>query len=261
MTDELLVTDDGALRTLTINRPDRRNALTPELTAALATSLGEVGDREDVRMVVIRGAGGHFSVGLDLHWISQLGSTPSPTLIEEGLRDFQSVIRSIGQTPVPVVAALEGNVAGFGFDLALACDLRYADASAVLTSAFARMGLVPDGGSTMTLPRLIGASRAFRLLVDGSAISATEALKIGLVDVVSPPGALDTPLHELATAVRGSARSSVATIKRLLQRGAWGRLQETLTAEGKAQALAMGGEEFRRRLASFVERSEPEKPQ
>jgi 2-(1,2-epoxy-1,2-dihydrophenyl)acetyl-CoA isomerase len=139
MTQELLVTDDGPIRTLTINRPSRRNALTPELTAALADSLGEVADRENVRMVVIRGAGGHFSVGLDLHWISQLGSTPSPTLIEEGLRDFQSVIRSIGQTPVPVVAALEGNVAGFGLDLALACDLRYADTGAVLTSAFARM--------------------------------------------------------------------------------------------------------------------------
>jgi 2-(1,2-epoxy-1,2-dihydrophenyl)acetyl-CoA isomerase len=260
MTDELLVTDDGALRTLTINRPDRHNALTPELTAALATSLGEVGDREDIRVVVIRGAGGHFSVGLDLHWISQLGSTPSPTLIEEGLRDFQSVIRSIGQTPVPVVAGLEGNVAGFGFDLALACDLRYADATAVLTSAFARMGLVPDGGSTMTLPRLIGASRAFRILVDGSAISAPKALELGLVDVVSPPGALDASLQQLVTAVSGSARSSVATIKRLLQRGAWVRLAETLTAEGKAQALAMGGDEFRQRLAAFVERSAENNP-
>jgi len=261
MTDELLVTDEGALRTLTINRPDRHNALTPELTAAIAASLGEVESREEVRVVVIRGAAGHFSVGLDLHWISQLGSTPSPTLVEEGLRDFQSVIRSIGQTPVPVVAALEGNVAGFGFDLALACDLRYADPSAVLTSAFARMGLVPDGGSTMTLPRLIGASRAFRILVDGSAVSATDALRIGLVDMVSPPGGLDLALHDFVSAVCGSGRGSVATIKRLLQRGAWGRLAETLTAEGKAQALAMGGDDFRQRLAAFVERSEPEQPQ
>jgi 2-(1,2-epoxy-1,2-dihydrophenyl)acetyl-CoA isomerase len=256
MTQELLVTDDGPIRTLTINRPSRRNALTPELTAALADSLGGVADRENVRMVVIRGAGGHFSVGLDLHWISQLGSTPSPTLIEEGLRDFQSVIRSIGQTPVPVVAALEGNVAGFGLDLALACDLRYADTGAVLTSAFARMGLVPDGGSTMTLPRLIGASRAFRILVDGSAVSAAEALKIGMVDAVFAPESLDGALQDLVAALSGSSRGSVAAIKRLIQRGAWVRLQETLTAEGKAQALAMGGEDFRQRLAAFTARSE-----
>ncbi len=260
MTQELLVTDDGAIRTLTINRPDRRNALTPELTAALAASLGEVTDLESVRMVVIRGAGGHFSVGLDLHWISQLGSTPSPTLIEEGLRDFQSVIRTIGQTPVPVVAALEGNVAGFGLDLALACDLRYADSGAVLTSAFAKMGLVPDGGSTMTLPRLIGASRAFRIMVDGSSVSTAEALDIGMIDAVFTPGNLDPALKELVTAVSGSARGSVAAIKRLIQRGAWVRLAETLTAEGKAQALAMGGKEFQQRLAAFTERSKSETP-
>ncbi len=258
MTQELRVTDDGAIRTLTINRPDRHNALTPELTAALAASLGEVADREDVRMVVIRGAGGNFSVGLDLHWISQLGSTPSPTLIEEGLRDFQSVIRSIGQTPVPVVAALEGNVAGFGLDLALACDLRYADSGAVLTSAFAKMGLVPDGGSTMTLPRLIGESRAFRILVDGSSVSTAEALEIGMIDAVFTPGNLDPALKKLVTDVSGSARGSVAAIKRLIQRGAWVRLAETLTAEGKAQALAMGGEEFRQRLSAFTEQSKSE---
>lgn len=255
MADELRVATDGVVRSLIINRPARRNALTPEVTAALAAELKVAGEDDAVRMVVIRGTGGHFSVGLDLHWIAQFGETPAPMLIEEGLRDFQSVIKAVIQAPVPVVAALEGNVAGFGFDLALACDLRYADPGAVLTSAFARIGLVPDGGSTMTLAELVGPSRAFRLLVDGSAVSATEALGIGLVDAVAQPGELDTALAELAQAIAGSARGSVRTVKRLMHRRMAADLVQTLAAEGKAQSQAFGTEDFRQRLSAFMRRA------
>ena len=252
MTDELLVSNDGAVRTLTINRPERRNALTPELTARMARELAAAGADDSVRIIVITGAAGHFCVGLDLRWIAQLGTDPAASQLEEGLRDFQSVILAVAEAPVPVVAAIQGNVAGFGLDLALACDLRYADATARFTSAFARMGLVPDGGSTGSLPRLIGPSRAFRFLIGGSTISAPEALSWGLVDSVSPEGELEESLAQLAAAIQPSARSSIATIKHLIDRHDSNGLADTLGAEGLAQLQALGSNEFHQRLAAFV---------
>jgi 2-(1,2-epoxy-1,2-dihydrophenyl)acetyl-CoA isomerase len=252
MADELLVSNDGQVRTFTINRPDRHNALTPELTARLARDLNTAGTDDDLRMIVITGAAGNFSVGLDLRWIAQLGSDPAPSQLEDGMRDFQSVIHAVAETPVPVVAAIQGNVAGFGLDLALACDLRYADAGARFTSAFARMGLVPDGGSTSSLPALIGSSRAFRFLIDGSTISASEALSWGLVDSVSAEGELEETVAQLAAAIRPSARSSIATIKYLIDRHDSNGLADTLDAEGLAQLRALASNEFHQRLAAFV---------
>jgi 2-(1,2-epoxy-1,2-dihydrophenyl)acetyl-CoA isomerase len=147
-------------------------------------------------------------------------------------------------------------VAGFGLDLALACDLRYADTSARLTSAFARMGLVPDGGSTSRLPQLIGPSRALRFLIDGSTIPASEALSWGLVDSVSPEGKLEEAVTQLAATIQHSARSSIATIKYLIDRHDGNGLADTLNAEGLEQLRALGSDEFRQRLATFVGKSE-----
>lgn len=255
MTDELLISNDGSIRTLTINRPKRRNALTPELSARMAHELEAAGAEEDVRMIVITGATGHFCVGLDLLWIAQLGNDPAPSQLKDGLRDFQSVILAIAAAPVPVVAAIQGNVAGFGLDLALACDLRYADTSARFTSAFARMGLVPDGGSTGSLPMLIGPSRAFRFMIDGSTISAAEALAWGLVNSVSPEGELGEALAQLAAAIQPSARSSIATIKYLVDRHNGNGLADTLSAEGLEQLRALGSDQFHQRLAAFIGKS------
>ena len=252
MTEELLVSNDGHVRTFTINRPDRHNALTPELTKRLAREVKAAGTDNDVRMIVITGAAGNFSVGLDLRWIAQLGSDPAPSQLEDGLRDFQSVIQAVAKVSVPVVAAIQGNAAGFGLDLALACDLRYADTSARFTSAFARMGLVPDGGSTGNLPVLIGPSRAFRFLIDGTAISASEALSWGLVDSVSPEGELEEALAQLAAAIQPSARSSIAAIKYLIDRHNGNGLADTLEAEGMAQLHALASNAFHQRLTAFV---------
>ena len=252
MTDELLVSNDGSVRTFTINRPDRHNALTPELTKRLAHELNAAGAEDDVRMVVITGAAGNFSVGLDLRWIAQLGNDPAPSQLEDGLRDFQAVILAVAEAPVPVVAAIQGNVAGFGLDLALACDLRYADTSARFTSAFARMGLVPDGGSTGSLPLLIGPSRTFRFLIDGSTISASEALAWGMVNSVSPEGELEEALAQLAAAIQPSARSSIATIKHLIDRHNGNGLADTLGAEGLEQLRALASDQFHQRLDAFV---------
>ena len=187
MPDELLSHADGAVHRLTINRPARRNALTPALARAIAEALDQVEESGQAELVVLRGAGGHFSAGLDLHWLRSLGEVPAVADLQRGLADFQAAVLAVVRCPVPVLAVLEGTAAGFGLDLALACDLRLASTTASFTSAFARMGLVPDGGSTFTLPRLVGIGPALRLLLAGETIDAARAQAIGLVDEVVGP--------------------------------------------------------------------------
>lgn len=254
MPDELLSQVDGAVHRLTISRPARRNALTPELARALAEALDEVEQSGRAELVVLRGAGGHFSSGLDLHWLRNLGEAPPVADLQRGLADFQAAVLAVVRCPVPVLAVLEGTVAGFGLDLALACDLRLASASATFTSAFARMGLVPDGGSTFTLPRLVGIGPALRLLLAGETISAARAQSIGLVDEVVDAAVIEREMVTLADRLTAGATSSVRAIKRLVRSQEIGALEQTLATEGAAQIQALQGPEFRRRLEAFTAR-------
>lgn len=255
MSGELLVHADGPVRRLVLNRPARRNALTPELARSVADALDAIAEAGDAELVVLRGAGGHFCAGLDLHWLRGLGDVPPVPVLQRGLADFQAAVLAAARCPVPVVAVVEGTAAGFGLDLALACDLRFASSSAAFTSAFARMGLVPDGGSTFTLPRLVGIGPALRLLLAGETLDAEHAHAIGLVDEVVEAGDLDAEVARLAERLTAGATSSVRTIKRLVRAAEVGVLEQVLAAEGAAQLQALQGAEFRRRLEAFAARA------
>jgi enoyl-CoA hydratase/carnithine racemase len=254
MSDELLSQADGVVHRLTINRPARRNALIPEVARAIATELDRIEEEGKAELVVLRGAGGHFCAGLDLHWLRGLGAAPSVGELQHGLADFQAATLAVVACPVPVLAVLEGTAAGFGLDLALACDLRLASSGASFTSAFARMGLVPDGGSTFSLPRLVGIGPALRLLLAGETVDAERALGIGLVDEVVAPEFLDEEISALAGRLTAGATSSVRAIKRLVRAQEVGALEQVLAAEGAAQLQALQGPEFRRRLDAFAAR-------
>ena len=254
MSDELLSQADGAVHRLTISRPARRNALTPTLARAIAEALDRIEESGQAELVVLRGAGGHFSAGLDLHWLRSLGDTPGVAELQRGLADFQAAILAVVRCPVPVLAVVEGTAAGFGLDLALACDLRLASGTATFTSAFARMGLVPDGGSTFTLPRLIGIGQALRLLLAGETVDAGRALAIGLVDEVVASADVDREVGAFADRLTAGATSSVRAIKRLVRSQEVGALEQVLATEGAAQLQALQGPEFRRRLEAFAAR-------
>jgi enoyl-CoA hydratase/carnithine racemase len=254
MTPDLLSRAEGAAHRLTLNRPARRNALTPDLARALAEEIDRAGARDEARAILLDGAGGHFCVGLDLHWFQSLGTSPDVPALQRGLHHFQSAVLAVVRSPLPVIALLSGNAAGFGFDLALACDIRIAARGATFTSAFARMGLIPDGGSTFTLPRLIGTGRALRLLLSGETLDADAALRAGLVDEVVDDAELEAAGQRLVQSIAGSAEPSARTIKRLLRADELGALEQSLAAEGAAQLQALQGQEFKERLAAFAGR-------
>jgi 2-(1,2-epoxy-1,2-dihydrophenyl)acetyl-CoA isomerase len=254
MAEAVLGRRDGPIHYVTINRPERRNALTPEVTRGIARQVEAAGMDDVVRAIVLRGAEGHFSVGLDLQWFLELGEEATPERIEAGLQDFQSAIREVVGSAKPVIAALEGNAAGFGVDLALAADLRIADVGATLTSAFSSIGLVPDGGSTYTLPRLVGESRAFRFLTTGETLTAAAAMAWGMVDAVAPEGRLEDLIRETAESLAKGAAGSLLAIKRLVRGNDLANLEHTLAEEGRAQLAALQGPEFRERLQAFLAR-------
>ena len=254
MSDELLPHADGPVRRLTLNRPRRRNALTPDLARELAAQLDDIEENGGAELVILAGAGGHFCAGLDLHWLQSLGSAPTPSDLQRGLGHFQSAVLAIVRCPVPVVAVVQGSAAGFGLDLAVACDLRIAGAGATFTSAFARMGLVPDGGSTFTLPRLIGPGPALRLLLAGETVDAARALALGLVDQVVEDAAIDEGVRSMAERLFSGAPASNRAIKRFVRAGEIGALEQVLAMEGAAQIQALQGPEFRQRLERFLAR-------
>jgi 2-(1,2-epoxy-1,2-dihydrophenyl)acetyl-CoA isomerase len=252
---ELISQVDGPIHRLTLNRPARRNALFPEMARGLAQEIEQIEEAGMARVVLLTGAGGHFCSGLDLHWLDSLGETPSVAELQHGLSDFQAAVIAIVRCPIPVLAVIQGTAAGFGFDLALACDMRLAAASASFTSAFARMVLVPDGGSTFTLPRLVGVGRALRLLLTDQSINADDALSIGLVEEVFPDHELDAGVARVTSSLIAAAGSSVRAIKRLSRAQEVGALEQALSSEGAAQLQALQTPEFRSRLEAFITRT------
>jgi len=255
MSDDLLSQSGGPIHRLTLNRPARRNALTPALARQLAQAIEEVEEAGEARVITLSGVGGHFCAGLDLHWLRAFRGGPSIADLQHGLSDFQSAVIAIVRCPIPVIAVVQGTAAGFGFDLALACDMRLAGSSASFTSAFARMGLVPDGGSTFTLPRLVGVGRALRVLMSNQTLDAATALSIGLVEEVIDEATLDDGVLRIVSELLASADSSIRAIKRLCRAPEVGALEQALSTEGAAQLQALQGPDFLLRLEAFTVRT------
>ena len=255
MSEELLSQSAGPVHRLTINRPARRNALTPALARELAQEIEQIEEGGEARVILLAGARGHFSAGLDLHWLSSLRQAPDIAELQRGLSDFQSAVIAIVRCPIPVLAIVQGTAAGFGFDLALACDMRLAGSSATFTSAFARMGLVPDGGSTFTLPRLVGVGRALRVLMTNQTLDAAGALSIGLVEEVIEDADLEDGVLRIVGELLASADSSIRAIKRLCRAPEVGALEQALSTEGAAQLQALQSPDFLLRMEAFTVRA------
>lgn len=244
----------GSAHLVTLARPVNRNALTDDFCTAIADELLRIARAGEARAILLTGDGGHFSVGGDLGWLVSLRGSADAPRIAAGIAAFQTLIRTVVALPIPVIALVQGSAAGFGLDLALACDYRIAGESLQATSAFARMGLVPDGGSSYSLRTLMPAGAAFKFLTTGEVASATHALHLGLVDQVVPDaGLLDAGLAFVG-AVAAQPASSVGAIKALVRRTDIAALEDALAAEAKAQVEAASGPDFGARAHAFLNR-------
>ena len=240
---------DGVL-TLTLNRPDVLNAITPSLLDELTAALRATAAGDAVRAVIITGAGRGFCSGQDLR------AAAGDRGLDVGaiLRDhYAPAIRAIRSMDQPVIAAVNGVAAGAGFSLALACDLRIAAESATFVQAFVRIGLIPDLASTYFLPRLIGPARAAELTMLGETVDSARALQLGIVNRVVPDGELAAVAMELATRLARGPRS-IGLTKRALEVSGQNDLEAQLAVEEHLQAEAVGTRDFAEGIDAFLEK-------
>ena len=243
---------DGAVLTITLNRPDVLNAFNGAMHKALNAALKEARD-EEVRAVVVTGAGRGFCVGQDLTEFRDAAGD-----IGDRLRStYHPNILAIRALEKPVVAAVNGAAAGAGMSFACACDIRIASDAAVFVPAFVNIGLVPDSGGTFFVTRLLGYARAFEWLCSGRRLSAAEAHAWGLVSEVVEAGALASRAAEVAATLAALPTRAIGMTKRLLDRAAGSTLDEQLEWEAQLQAAATQSEDFREGVQAFLEKREP----
>jgi 2-(1,2-epoxy-1,2-dihydrophenyl)acetyl-CoA isomerase len=243
---------DGGVLTITLNRPDVLNAFDEAMHELFRAVLKEA-RAEDVRAVVLTGAGRGFCVGQDLTAFEEEAGDLGDFL----RRTFNPHVLALRALEKPVVAALNGVAAGAGVSLACACDLRIAGASATFVPAFAKVGLVPDTGGTYFLAHLLGYARAFEWVCSGRSLSAGDAHAWGLVAEVVEDGGLDARAAELAGTLAALPTRAIGMTKRLLDRATLAALTEQLELEAQLQAAAARSDDFREGVAAFLEKREP----
>ncbi len=246
------------MATLTLHRPQVRNALNAVLLRELLDALQEAEGDDGVRALILTGSGPAFCAGQDLTVFQQAleaGQAPDvQRLLDE---TYHPVVRAIHDMPKPVIAAVNGAAAGAGMSLALACDLRIMAEDAFFTQAFIRLGLVPDSGSTFFLTRLVGPARAFDLAASGRRVGAAEALRLGLAErVVRAGDVLPTAQEEASRLAQRPARA-IAWTKQLFQKVARLDMEAALQAEATLQAKAIVTEEHREGVQAFMEKRSP----
>ena len=239
---------DGAVQTITLNRPDKLNAFTRAVHDGLREAL-EAAASPEVRAVVITGAGRGFSAGQDLTEFGEGGDIAS--LLRATYHVNINLIRSLEK---PVLAAVNGVCAGAGLSLACACDIRIARDDALFVPGFIGIGLIPDSGGTYFIQRLLGTSRAFEWMASNRRLTAAEAHAWGLVSEVVEADAFDARIAERAAELAAGPTRGIALTKRLFDEASTNTLAQQLELEADLQTEASQTEDFREGVAAFVEK-------
>ena len=251
-TEPVLSGREGAVLTITLNRPDKLNAFNGAMHEGVRAALREA-RADDVRAVVITGAGRGFCVGQDLTEFRD-----APDDIAERLRTgYHPNILAIRALEKPVIAAVNGAAAGAGLSLACACDLRIAADSAVFVPAFINIGLIPDSGGSFFIHRLLGYSRAFEWMASGRRLSAARAHAWGIVNEVVEDEELSSRAAEIAATFAVMPTRAVGMTKRLFDGAASRTLEEQLEVEAQLQSAATKTDDFREGVAAFLEKRDP----
>ena len=256
---EVLYEVDGHVATVTLNRPERRNAITIRMLGELTEALRSADTDPQVRCVLITGAGKGFCSGLDLKDAAAgAGISGAASGIDPGALELDSLPTVVLQEmDTPVLAVINGAAAGYGLDLAFGCDMRLAARSAKVLPGFAKRGVVPESGGTWYLPRLVGWSRACRIAFLGRDLDAEAAADLGIVDEVVDDAELSTVARSWAEEISANAPLAIAAMKRLFRCGLTEEFRphsERVLAE---TFRLFATEDFREGVAAFMDRREP----
>lgn len=257
----LRIETEGNIGTLTLDRPDAFNAMSPELIGEMTVAFAWLADEAPLRGLIVTGAGKAFCAGGDVNWFKtgvEDDSIDLPAQVRRGAEALHTAIVDLRRIPYPVIAAVNGPAAGAGFSLALACDFRIASEAAFFACAYGRIGASPDGGMTYFLPRVVGPSRALELLLEDPNMSAADALAEGIVsEVVEADGLMDTARAK-AEKLAKRAPYYVRMSKRLCGQSIENSLTEHLQLERHGIADSMATEDLRAGVAAFFAGEKPE---
>ena len=251
----LLVSDLNGVRTITLNRPERLNALGAGLPDQLRQAVKEAIADDETRVIVLTGAGRAFSAGGDIRgWEGLFGN---PRAMKSYLQARHQIVLDLQRCAKPVIAAVNGDAVGGGCGLALSCDIRLAADTARLGFSFTKIGVVPDWGSTYYLPRLVGTARACELVFSADLISAQEAERIGLVNHVYPAAELAERTRELAEKLAGNAPLALGLAKAAIYRSWHLDLASELDGEENNQAITFQTQDVREGIEAFFAKRKP----
>jgi 2-(1,2-epoxy-1,2-dihydrophenyl)acetyl-CoA isomerase len=252
---------DGEIGTLTLNRPDSFNAMSPEMIGELTVAFAWLADRAPLRALIVTGAGKAFSAGGDVNWFQKGVSEEGidlPSEVRRGAEVLHQAIVDMRRIPYPVIAAVNGPAAGAGFSLALACDTRIASETAFFAPAYGRIGASPDGGMTYFLPRVVGPSRALEILLEDPNMSAADALAERLVAEVVAPEELAGKARAKAEQLAAMAPHYVRMAKLLCGVSIENSLTDHLQLERHGIADSMATADLRNGVAAFFGGETPE---
>jgi len=261
MNDTVLLTRDGAVATLTLNRPDALNALDFAMVDALVARTAEVAADDTLRVVVLRGAGRHFMAGGDIRtFAGELVHPPAERRagFQRMVERVHAAIEHLHRMPHPVVGRMHGAVAGFGLSLMNACDLVLVADDAYFTSAYRHIALTPDGGGSWALPRLVGMRRAMEIFLLGERFDAAEALRLGLVNKVVPAAALDEATAAVVRSLAAAPKLALRNAKRLVRESLARSLSEQLQAEAVSFGQCTASGDFVEGINAFLEKRPPQ---
>jgi 2-(1,2-epoxy-1,2-dihydrophenyl)acetyl-CoA isomerase len=255
MYETVLYDRAGAVARITLNRPNKLNALNDLMTGEAQDALQQAAQDTHVRVVVLTGAGRGFSVGQDLE---QVSSRPDDWSVAEHLRHgYNRWVTLMREMEKPVVTAINGVAAGAGMSIALAGDIRLASDRASFVPAFVKIGLVPDSGFTWMLPHLIGPTRAFQIMVTGDTVTAHQALEWGLIHQVIPSEQLESLVSEWAERLANAPTRAIGLTKQAFNKAMDTTLAEAMEVEASLQEIAARTEDFREGVAAFLEKRPP----
>jgi len=252
------VTVKDGVCTITMQRAEVLNAFNNLLTTELAKALNDASRDKNVRVVIITGSGRAFSSGQDLADLKEkYVPGHEPHLGEDLKKRYDPIVKRIHTMEKPVIASVNGVAAGAGCSLALACDMRIASEHASFIEVFVNVGLIPDSGSTWTLPRLVGFGRAMELCLTGRPVKAEEALSIGLVNQVVPADELEEATNKIATRLASLPAKAISLTKRLLNQSFENDFKEQLDQEAYAQETAGRTHDHFEGVVAFIEKRKP----
>jgi 2-(1,2-epoxy-1,2-dihydrophenyl)acetyl-CoA isomerase len=256
--ETLLYQCADSVLTITLNRPDKLNALTETMLLELADAFRRAGDDSTVRAVILTGAGRGFCSGADLSAAMEQAMASGGMNYGANLRKtYNPLILGMRSLPKPIIAAVNGPAAGAGMSLALACDVRIAAESASFLQAFVKIGLVPDSGATWLLPRIIGAARALDLMLSGRKVNAQEALAMGMVNQVVPNDQLAAAVNQVAHEFANAPTKTIGYIKQAVEFALDSSLEAALNQEADLQDLAGSTDDHHEGVAAFLEKRSP----